>query len=165
MSAACRHATRQPALSHRLLRVLPAGVAAFALATAGLATGCGADPAIEACPPQGTTVNYENFGKAFFETNCNYCHGGSEPVQQPLLGIAFAADTAGGRVSPANLFTQHTTSSQSSKVFTSRARIAEQRDRIYVNSVGDNPPMPPGPNDPSAEERAKLKLWLSCGAP
>jgi hypothetical protein len=29
------------------------------------------------CPPGGTTLTYENFGKKFFEANCVSCHGGT----------------------------------------------------------------------------------------
>ena len=28
------------------------------------------------CPPTGTKLSYENFGKRFFDQNCVYCHGG-----------------------------------------------------------------------------------------
>jgi hypothetical protein len=29
------------------------------------------------CPPGGTTLTYVNFGKAFFDAYCVYCHGGA----------------------------------------------------------------------------------------
>lgn len=53
----------------------------------------------------------------------------------------------------------------SSRSFTTLSSIRENRERIFVNSVGDNPPMPPGPDDPTPEERQKLADWLACGAP
>ena len=38
-------------------------------------------------------------------------------------------------------------------------------DRIFDRSAGDSISMPPGPEDPSQEERDKLAEWLACGAP
>ncbi len=53
----------------------------------------------------------------------------------------------------------------SSRAFTTHASIRDDRARIFANSVGENPPMPPGPDDPSEDERRKLAEWLACGAP
>lgn len=52
----------------------------------------------------------------------------------------------------------------SSRSFTSVEAIRAARERIFVNAVDDNPPMPPGPNDPGRAERDKLGDWLACGA-
>jgi hypothetical protein len=40
--------------------------------------GCGgAEPTGATCP-SGSTLTYENFGKSFFSSNCNRCHGKAE---------------------------------------------------------------------------------------
>ena len=39
------------------------------------------------------------------------------------------------------------------------------RERIFLRSAADNTTMPPGPDDPPIEERAKLAEWIACGAP
>jgi mono/diheme cytochrome c family protein len=57
------------------------------------------------------------------------------------------------------------TDSHSSRAFLTVEAIRELRERIYANATGENPPMPPGPDDPPAEERAQLAEWLVCGAP
>jgi hypothetical protein len=53
----------------------------------------------------------------------------------------------------------------SSRAFTTVESIRASKDRIYVNAAGDNVTMPPGPDDPSEDERKKLADWLACGAP
>ncbi|MCC6646190.1 MAG: hypothetical protein IT374_11530 [Polyangiaceae bacterium] len=52
----------------------------------------------------------------------------------------------------------------SSRSFTSVEAIRAARERIFVNAVGDDPPMPPGPDDPPVAEREQLADWLACGA-
>jgi hypothetical protein len=52
----------------------------------------------------------------------------------------------------------------SSRSFTTLESIRANRERIFTNAVGDNPPMPPGPDGPSDELRSKLADWLACGA-
>lgn len=40
--------------------------------------GCGAETLDERpCPPGGTTLTYENFGRDFFDRQCVSCHGGA----------------------------------------------------------------------------------------
>ena len=53
----------------------------------------------------------------------------------------------------------------SSRSFTTVEAIRNDRERIYINAAGPNTTMPPGPDDPSEEERKKLADWLACGAP
>lgn len=53
----------------------------------------------------------------------------------------------------------------SSRAFNTLTLIQASRERIFTNATGENPPMPPGPDDPAPEELAKLSEWLSCGAP
>lgn len=48
-------------------------------ALVALVSSCGAEKLEDhACPTGGTTLTYENFGRAFFEANCTYCHGGTK---------------------------------------------------------------------------------------
>lgn len=50
----------------------------FALALGALAACGGADEIGDhPCPPGGTKLTYDNFGKAFFEGWCVRCHGGA----------------------------------------------------------------------------------------
>ena len=48
------------------------------VALLALASGCSGaeDPADRPCPPSGTTLTYEGFGRDFFEQRCVSCHGG-----------------------------------------------------------------------------------------
>ena len=39
------------------------------------------------------------------------------------------------------------------------------RGRVVPQATGIRPPMPPRPDDPTPQERAKLAVWLACGAP
>ena len=41
------------------------------------------------CPESGTQLTYENFGKAFLDTECNTCHAsstGNRPMDELSLG-------------------------------------------------------------------------------
>jgi uncharacterized membrane protein len=113
---------------------------ASALLLVGL-VGCASEaPSLPACPPQGTEVTYENFGRAFFEGHCNHCHGGGDDE----TGHAHSV---------------------SSRAFVTEVQIRKQATNIALYATGDNPSMPPGPKDPSESERKRLTEWLSCGAP
>ncbi len=50
----------------------------FAVAIAGVVGACQVGTPIDdhPCPPGGTTLTYDNFGKPFFEGWCIRCHGG-----------------------------------------------------------------------------------------
>jgi mono/diheme cytochrome c family protein len=116
----------------RFMRIAPALIA-LALASCGYQT---IDEAT--CPPGGTKLTYEGFGRPFFLGKCNRCH---------------SAETKDRQGAPENY------------VFNTRAEILEHKDRIFAESAGPNNSMPPGPDDPSIEERDKLAEWLVCGAP
>ena len=90
------------------------------------------------CPPEGTQLSYANFGAEFLGKHCQNCHGG---VGRDRNGAPSAFDF--GTAEDA------------------RAHSA----RIFVRSAGPNTTMPPGPEDPSMEERSALSEWLACGAP
>ncbi len=90
------------------------------------------------CPPGGTTLTYDNFGKAFIDTNCQRCHGGSTGYRDGApSGYDFATLDA----------------------------VRHWKSRIFVRAAADNTTMPPGPDDPPLSEREKLADWLGCGAP
>lgn len=90
------------------------------------------------CPPQGTTLTYGNFGAPFMESYCQSCHG-SQSIDR--------------RGAPGEF------------IFDSVEQLQRHRARIFVRSAATNNSMPPGPDDPSEEERKQLAEWLACGAP
>ncbi len=90
------------------------------------------------CPDGGSALDYQSFGKPFFDRWCNDCHSKGSSDRQ-------------GAPDDVN--------------FDSRDQIAGQRERIFVRSAADNDSMPPGPDDPPRSEREKLAEWLACGAP
>ncbi len=53
----------------------------------------------------------------------------------------------------------------SSRALNTVESIRASRERIFANAIGDNPPMPPGPDDPPEHLRRDLADWLACGAP
>ena len=90
------------------------------------------------CPPEGTTLTYASFGASFMNGYCQSCHGSLSEDRKGAPG-EYIFDTVG--------------------------QIQRQRDRIFARSAADNDSMPPGPEDPSLEDREKLAEWLACGAP
>jgi uncharacterized membrane protein len=50
-------------------------------------------------------------------------------------------------------------------VFDTYDQVDALRERIFLRSAADNVSMPPGPDDPSEEERWMLAEWIACGAP
>ncbi len=91
-----------------------------------------------ACPPQGTSLTYQNFGHLFLDRNCQGCHGRAGDSRNGApTGVGFAT----------------------------RQDAQAWADRIYMRSAANNTSMPPGPLDPAAEDREKLAEWLACGAP
>lgn len=87
------------------------------------------------CPPS-STLTYESFGKAFFETNCNGCHSSTTKGESPLFD-----DVASIRAH--------------------RASIDEQA-AAGPSSTNDGMP---DDGDLAKAEREKLGQWLACGAP
>jgi uncharacterized membrane protein len=91
-----------------------------------------------ACPPGGTTLTYDSFGREFLATQCNTCHA-RDATTRHGAPEAYHFDTL--------------------------ADIHARADRIFVRAAGPNTSMPPGPYDPPADERDRLAEWLACGAP
>jgi mono/diheme cytochrome c family protein len=90
------------------------------------------------CPPGGTPLTYESFGKPFLDAHCQSCHG------------------AGGTARKG---------APSSYDFHDPGAAKHHRARIFARAAADNTTMPPGPDDPPVDERRKLAEWLACGAP
>ena len=90
------------------------------------------------CPSEGSSLTYESFGKPFINGYCQPCH-------------ASAVDDRKG--------------APSSYGFDTYEQVLEHRERIFARAAADNDSMPPGPDDPSPEEREQLAEWLACGAP
>lgn len=90
------------------------------------------------CPPGGTTLTYESFGKGFFIDYCNSCHSAPN----------------GERNGAPDDF-----------VFDTHADVIAHKDRIFARSAATNDSMPPGPYPPPIKARDDLANWLACGAP
>lgn len=90
------------------------------------------------CPPEGTKLTYESFGRVFLADNCQTCHGQS------------SSDRKGA---------------PSGYDFGTIEEVRSRAPRIFARAAADNVTMPPGPDDPPAGERYKLAEWLACGAP
>lgn len=91
-----------------------------------------------ACPPEGTTLSYENFGADFMGQWCNRCH-------QP-----YARDRHGA---------------PGEYNFDKLHELRRSKERIFARAALDNDSMPPGPDDPPLQQREDLAEWLACGAP
>jgi hypothetical protein len=89
------------------------------------------------CPSGGTTLTYENFGAGFMNSYCQSCHGSNATDRQGAPGEF---------------------------IFDTHEQVLRHKDRIFVRSAAENDSMPPGPDDPSIDERTKLAEWLACGA-
>jgi uncharacterized membrane protein len=90
------------------------------------------------CPPAGTQLTYESFGKQFLGEHCNSCHNASESYRH---------------------------GAPESYRFETLDDVRTHADRIFVRAAAANTTMPPGPDDPPSDERALLAEWLACGAP
>ncbi len=86
------------------------------------------------CPPSGTTLTYDNFGAGFLATYCNRCHSSASNGAPPDIK------------------------------FDTLDEVHAHADRIFIRAAGPNVTMPPGPDDPPAEQRDRLAEWLACGA-
>lgn len=102
------------------------------------ACGLGEELGDRACPSEGTTLDYVTFGRPFLDAHCQGCHGGTGAARRGAPG-GFS--------------------------FATREEVRTHAARIFARAAGANTTMPPGPDDPPAEEREKLAEWLACGAP
>jgi hypothetical protein len=90
------------------------------------------------CPPGGTKLTYDDFGRGFLAANCQVCHG--QPSNE-RRGAPPEVD------------------------FHSRDEVVRWKERIFVRAAANNTSMPPGPDDPPEQDRYMLADWLACGAP
>jgi uncharacterized membrane protein len=121
------------------LTALTALSALSALSALGVAlAACAPEASLDdaACPPGGSALTYDTFGRAFLEQHCQTCHGATERQGAPA-----------------------------SFDFATLAAVQRHKARIFARAAADNMTMPPGPDDPPREERDKLAEWLACGAP
>src|SRR5205823_3293576 len=95
------------------------------------AVGCKEETTIDdrKCPPAGTELTYDNFGRDFMNDNCQTCHG------------KHSSDRNGA---------------PSSYDFGTLEGVRDHKDRIFVRAAADNTTMPPGPDDPPDADREKL---------
>jgi hypothetical protein len=87
------------------------------------------------CPPEGTELRYDTFGRGFFASYCDRCH------------------------------TSATNGAPASFQFDTIDKIRSHRERIFIRAAGPNTTMPPGRSDPPEVDRDQLAEWLTCGAP
>lgn len=122
-----------------MIRTLRASLLMALLVT--LVAGCAANAMpIEdyPCPPAGTQLTYESFGRTMLSAHCNHCHNAGEG-QRHGAPESYRFDTLDD--------------------------VRTHRDRIFIRAAAGNTTMPPGPDDPSSHEREQLAEWLACGAP
>ena len=120
-------------------RLQPLGTFAVLAALAAICVGCKETTLDERpCPPSGTELTYENFGRGFMNDHCQRCHG-------------VASSERNGAPSGYD--------------FASVDDVRKYKERIFSRAAADNTTMPPGPDDPPEPDREKLAEWLACGAP
>jgi len=117
----------------------------IALLASLFGAGCGYESLEDhPCPPGGTTLTYESFGRDYMQRNCQGCHEGHDegaPAEGHGHGVPSGYD------------------------FGTHEAVLKWRERIFLRAAGANTTMPPGPNDPPGEQREQLAEWLACGAP
>lgn len=124
----------------------------FLLATTmGHGGGCCADeevlgpPTATECPP-GSTITYENFGKAFMEDFCTSCHSSTlTGAARNGATVAHDFDTLLG--------------------IRSVADHIDQTAGIGPASANRNMPPEDQTSIPADDDRRKLAEWIACGAP
>jgi len=119
-----------------------------ALATLALAA-CTEEPLFgppteAVCPPAGTALTYENFGKPFMESYCTRCHDSA------LVGPARRGATS---------FHDFDT------LFGIKAVKAHIDLTTASGPAATNTSMPPEGKSPSKAEREQLGEWIACGLP
>lgn len=115
-------------------------LALLAAAPAGCSDAPGDDGGPTPSPGECETshLDYQTFGEPFLLDWCSGCHSAALPPNMRQMA-------------PADVN------------FDSLADVQRQRDRIAARAAGPTPTMPPA-GGPSAEERALLAAWISCGA-
>lgn len=93
--------------------------------------------------PDGSTLDYENFGEAFFASYCLRCHS--------------AAVSGSGRLAPEGRDFDELTMIRASAAWIDQFAAAGPK--------GEHQSMPPDGEKPTLEQRTQLGEWLACGAP
>jgi uncharacterized membrane protein len=105
----------------------------------GMAAACGGDDGGDDKnmePVTGCTDTYNNYAKAFFDTNCNLCHSTAAYM---ALKAMYALD--------------------------SLAAVREHEEHIIEHAVKlEAPIMPQNTQGLPEAERTRLKKWFDCGA-
>lgn len=129
-------------------RSIPPVAVALAL---GLAwAGCSDDPPLfgpptqSECPPGGSSLTYDSFGRTFMEDYCTRCHH---------------SERRGAARNGAPSFHDYDT------VFGVRATDDHIDETTASGPAATNTSMPPDGPMPTLEERRQLGEWLACGAP
>lgn len=102
-----------------------------------VAAACGGTEASGATCPPSSTLTYDNFGKAFFEANCNRCHSANTKGQSPLYDDVTAI----------------------------RANKKQVDEQAASGPDSTNDRMPGDGTAVATADREKLGQWLACGAP
>lgn len=104
-----------------------------------LACACGGDGKEPVCPTEGTSLTYNNFGRAFLTTYCSSCHAAT------VTGAARQNAPSGD-------------------VFDTLAQVKAKSDEV-VHEVTVEKSMPYGSasKKPTDAERVQLGEWLVCG--
>jgi uncharacterized membrane protein len=105
---------------------------AFLFACAG--TDDTAETAVPALCVDAPIVTYETFGAGFMTENCQSCHASTSPDRQ------YAPESV---------------------VFDTVDQVWTLHERILQLAVPDEPSMPPL-GGTTADDRAKLEIWLTC---
>lgn len=117
---------------------------------AGLAlAGCTDQPTLgpptqATCPPGGSTLTYDNFGKPFMESYCTRCH---------------ARDLTGAARQGAPTFHDF------DSLFGIKAVWNHVDETSAAGPAAFNDSMPPDKPAPTKEERYQLGEWIACGMP
>jgi hypothetical protein len=122
-------------------------IRAIIITIAAVTAGCGGDsvfgpPTESTCPPQGSTLTYENFAKPFMEHYCTECHSTAvkDEARQGAPSFHDFDSLFGIKVVAAHI--DETTAS---------------------GPAATNTGMPPDGPSPSLEERQQLGEWIACG--
>ncbi|MBZ4419096.1 c-type cytochrome [Myxococcus sp. RHSTA-1-4] len=130
---------------------LPGWLAVLACLT--LVSGCDDDDDDEtpddggavSCPPGGTQLTEQNFGRAFLDSYCTRCHSSTR------TGAARNGAPEGLNWDQIDVV---------------RANADEMNEEAGANADGSvNSDMPPSDPRPTDDERRQLAEWLACGAP
>ena len=118
--------------------------AAFMLFTAACGDPLFGPPTQSACPPGGSTLTYEGFGKPFMEEFCTDCHS-SQLTGKDRHGAPSFHDF--------------------DTLFGIKAVHEHIDETAAAGPAATNDSMPPKTPKPTLEQRRLLGEWIACGMP